>query len=136
MLKAHPRIVETFKKKLQFGFSSILATGLDYSAFILLVRAEINAVYAHAISASIGMLVNFFVQNNFVFNRQRNVWSVFVMSMGISLIGVGLSSICLSALLRINWLGAHPILAKMVVTLLLFFYNFYLKRYSFEKRFF
>lgn len=136
MLKAHPRIVETLKKKLQFGFSSILATGLDYSAFILLVRAEINAVSAHAISASIGMLVNFFVQNNFVFNRQRNVWSAFVMSMGISFIGVGLSSICLSALLRINWLGAHPILAKMVVTLLLFFYNFYLKRYSFEKRFF
>ena len=129
------KIFDLFRLKLQFGFASLLATGIDYTVFLVLVNFNIQAVTAHYISASIGMLVNFIVQNKYVFLRERALLNVFVLSMAVSIIGIVLGGFLMGWIQKFTFWNSHLYLAKLLVTGSVFFYNFYLKRYAFEKRF-
>jgi len=129
------KIYDLVKLKLQFGFASLLATGIDYSFFLILVNANIQAVKAHYVSATIGMLVNFAVQNKYVFLRERRLLTVFLLSMAVSVIGIVLGGILMGWIQKFTFWSSHLYLAKLLVTACVFFYNFYLKRFAFEKRF-
>ena len=129
------KIFDLLKLKLQFGFASLLATGIDYTVFLVLVNINIQAVTAHYISASIGMLVNFIVQNKYVFLRERGLLNVFVLSMAVSIFGIVLGGFLMGWIQKFTFWNSHLYLAKLLVTGSVFFYNFYLKRYAFEKRF-
>jgi len=129
------KIFDLLKLKLQFGFASLLATGIDYTVFLVLVNINIQAVTAHYISASIGMLVNFIVQNKYVFLRERALLNVFVLSMAVSIFGIVLGGFLMGWIQKFTFWNSHLYLAKLLVTGSVFFYNFYLKRYAFEKRF-
>ena len=128
-------LLELFKLKLQFGFASLLATGIDYTVFLLLIWLDFDAVKAHYVSASMGMLVNFLVQNQYVFLRERALLTTFLLSMTVSVIGIVLGGFLMGWIQQFPFWNAHLYLAKIVVTGLIFFYNFYLKRFVFEKRF-
>jgi len=128
-------LLELFKLKLQFGFASLLATGIDYTVFLLLIGLDFDAVKAHYVSASLGMLVNFLVQNQYVFLRERALLTTFLLSMTVSVIGIVLGGFLMGWIQQFPFWNAHLYLAKIVVTGLIFFYNFYLKRFVFEKRF-
>jgi putative flippase GtrA len=128
-------LLELFKLKLQFGFASLLATGIDYTVFLLLIWLDFDAVKAHYVSASLGMLVNFLVQNQYVFLRERALLTTFLLSMTVSVIGIVLGGFLMGWIQQFPFWNAHLYLAKIVVTGLIFFYNFYLKRFVFEKRF-
>jgi putative flippase GtrA len=128
-------LLELFKLKLQFGFASLLATGIDYTVFLLLIGLDFDAVKAHYVSASLGMLVNFLVQNQYVFLRERALLTTFLLSMTVSVIGITLGGFLMGWIQQFPFWNAHLYLAKIVVTGLIFFYNFYLKRFVFEKRF-
>lgn len=128
-------LLALFKLKLQFGFASLLATGIDYTVFLLLIWANIDAVKAHYFSASIGMVVNFLVQNQYVFLRERGLLPTFLLSITVSVIGIAIGGFLMGWIQQFPFWNAHLYLAKMVVTGLIFFYNFYLKRFVFEKRF-
>lgn len=127
-------LLELFKLKLQFGFASLLATGIDYTVFLLLIWANVDAVKAHYFSASMGMLVNFIVQNQYVFLRERGLIPTFILSIIVSVIGIALGGFLMGWIQQFSFWSAHLYLAKLVVTGLIFFYNFYLKRFVFEKR--
>lgn len=127
-------LLELFKLKLQFGFASLLATGIDYTVFLLLIWANVDAVKAHYFSASMGMLVNFIVQNQYVFLRERGLIPTFISSIVVSVIGIALGGFLMGWIQQFSFWSAHLYLAKLVVTGLIFFYNFYLKRFVFEKR--
>ena len=129
------KIFDLLRLKLQFGFASLLATGIDYTVFLVLVNINIQAVTAHYISASIGMLVNFIVQNKYVFLRERALLNVFVLSMAVSIVGIVLGGFLMGWIQKFTFWNSHLYLAKLLVTGSVFFYNFYLKRYAFEKRF-
>jgi putative flippase GtrA len=128
-------LLELFKLKLQFGFASLLATGIDYTVFLLLIWLDFDAVKAHYVSATMGMLVNFLVQNQYVFLRERALLTTFLLSMTVSVIGIVLGGFLMGWIQQFPFWNAHLYLAKIVVTGLIFFYNFYLKRFVFEKRF-
>jgi putative flippase GtrA len=128
-------LLELFKLKLQFGFASLLATGIDYTVFLLLIGLDFDAVKAHYVSATMGMLVNFLVQNQYVFLRERALLTTFLLSMTVSVIGIVLGGFLMGWIQQFPFWNAHLYLAKIVVTGLIFFYNFYLKRFVFEKRF-
>ena len=127
--------LQLLKLKLHFGFASLLATGIDYTLFLLLIKADFDAVKAHYFSASMGMLVNFLVQNQYVFLRERGLISTFILSIIVSVIGIALGGFLIGWIQQFSFWNAHLYLAKLVVTGLIFFYNFYLKRFVFEKRF-
>ena len=89
---------------------------------------------AHTISYPIAVLVNFYLQKRFIFDLKRKVHSAFIISMIFSVIGWGLGVGMMVVLVKLPVLRDWPILAKFIVTGVLFFFNFYTKRYAFEGR--
>ena len=120
----------------KFFTSSVIATAVDYALFFLLDWTLFDPVTAHAISYPIVVVVNFYLQKRFIFSLKRSLRSAFAISMVFSVIGWGLGVAMIWFLLKIPLLAAWPVLAKIIVTAVLFFFNFYTKRFAFERRFF
>lgn len=122
--------------KMKYATTSLVATAVDFGMFFLLLdQFGIQLVLAQAIAYSCGMLVNFFLQKKFIFELNRKLSKVFILAMSVSIGGMLLSTLLIFLLAKIPFLGMHTLLLKILVTGLVFFYNFYLKRYAFEKRF-
>ncbi len=118
----------------KFLTSSVIATGVDYALYLLLDWLWFDPVMAHTISYPIAVLVNFYLQKRFIFDLKRKVHSAFAISMLFSVIGWGLGVGMMAFLVNLPFLSDWPILAKIIVTGVLFFFNFYTKRYAFEGR--
>ena len=143
MLKRVKNLFEKYRSalllKLKFGMSSIVATLTDYILFYLLVTFQggmLSAFWGNMASASVGMLINFVLQKKFVFELKRNVYLVFLLSVVISMGGILLGSFLIAQMVKnIDLFSEYEILAKLVATALIFFYNFYFKRFAFEDKF-
>ena len=118
----------------KFFTSSVIATGVDYALFFLLDWTIFDPVTAHAISYPIAVVVNFYLQKRFIFSLKRSTRAAFAISMIFSAIGWGLGVAMMFFLVKIPLLAQWPVLAKIIVTGVLFFFNFYTKRYAFEGR--
>jgi putative flippase GtrA len=81
------------------------------------------------------MIVNFFLQKRFVFALQRKVHTAFILAIVVSLGGIALGTLIIWALNHWPFFQVHQYITKLCATGLVFFYNFYLKRFVFEKRF-
>lgn len=120
----------------KFLTSSIIATGVDYMLWFILKWKLFDPATAHYISYPIAVLLNFYLQKRFIFEQKRNTQDAFVISMIFSIAGWGFSSLMMYLLLKIPLFILYPVIAKIITTGVLFFYNFYTKRYAFEGRFF
>jgi putative flippase GtrA len=129
-------IKKLFILKARYAAASGSATVVDYGLWFLLKNTLLDPVTAHFISYPVGVLTNFALQKRYIFNLQRKLRTTFLMAMTISAFGWGLGTLIMYFLVKWPFFAATPVLAKMLVNVLLFFYNFYLKRYAFEKRFF
>lgn len=118
----------------KFFTSSVLATAVDYALFFLLNWTVFGPVLAHAVSYPIAVVVNFYLQKRFIFNQKRSTRAAFMISMFFSLLGWGIGVALMIVLMKIPALATIPVLAKIAVTGVLFFFNFYTKRYAFEGR--
>ncbi len=118
----------------KFFTSSVIATAVDYALFFLLDWTIFDPVTAHAISYPIAVVFNFYLQKRFIFNLKRSTRAAFAISMMFSAIGWGLGVAMMFLLVKIPVLATWPVLAKIIVTGVLFFFNFYTKRYAFEGR--
>ena len=125
-----------FIPKVKFAFTSSIATAIDYGIYILLTSMMLTSEsIAHAISYSIGMIINFFLQKRFIFLLQRKLYQAFGLSVIFSLIGWLISQGLFNMLIQYtDFFHQNDILAKIIVTFVIFFYNFYTKRFSFEKK--
>ena len=124
------------RSQAKFLTSSVIATGVDYVLYLLLDWLWFDPVMAHTISYPIAVLVNFYLQKRFIFDLKRKTHHAFVISMIFSVIGWGLGIGMMWWLIKLPILCDWPILAKFIVTGVLFFFNFYTKKYAFEGRFF
>jgi putative flippase GtrA len=118
----------------KFLTSSVIATGVDYLLYLLLHWLWFDPVTAHSISYPIAVVVNFYLQKRFIFDLKRKAHHAFAISMLFSVIGWGLGVAMMWGLVKLPVLSDWPILAKIIVTGVLFFFNFYTKRYAFEGR--
>ncbi|MEM7161104.1 MAG: GtrA family protein [Bacteroidota bacterium] len=130
--------------KLKFAGTSGIATGIDYGLTFILLNVcgiqithawgGINFKLANSIGVAAGMLSNFVLQKRFVFSTNRNIYLVFLMTLAFSLIGFLLNQWLFSALREyIEFLSNHTFITKVLVTGIMFLFNFYTKRFSFEK---
>lgn len=136
-----PKLITKVKKlfllKAKFATTGLVATSVDVGIFLGLVNfGGFSRVVANVISYSCGMVTNFLLQKRFVFNLQRAAWSAFVLSALVSLGGLSLNTFFVWTFSMIPLLGVYPLVPKLMATGLVFFYNFYLKRYVFEKKLF
>ncbi|MCB9338323.1 MAG: GtrA family protein [Lewinellaceae bacterium] len=120
----------------KFFASSVIATAVDYALFFLLDWLYFNPVTAHAISYPVAVVFNFYLQKKFIFELKRSVRAAFIISMLFSFVGWGLGVLMMFFLVKMPLLAIYPVLAKVAVTGALFFFNFFTKRFAFEKRLF
>lgn len=129
------KLKKLFLLKLKFAMTSSVATLIDYSLYLLLVYTVLTPVPSNIISSSCGMVVNFFLQKRFVFDLQRKVYTAFFLAIAVSIGGIALGTTIIWALNHWPFFQVHQYVTKLCATGLVFFYNFYLKRFVFEKRF-
>ena len=131
------KIKKLFLLKAKFATTSLIATSVDVGIFLGLVNyTGLTRVTANIISYSCGMVTNFLLQKRFVFDLQRSTWSAFLLSALVSIGGLSLNTFFVWTFSQIPLLGTYPIVPKLIATGLVFFYNFYLKRFVFEKKMF
>ncbi|MCB2218788.1 MAG: GtrA family protein [Bacteroidetes bacterium] len=127
---------EFFIPKFKFALTSSVATLLDYGIYLTLTMLLLTSeTIAHAISYSVGMILNFLLQRHFIFTSKRKTSAIFAMSVMFSGIGWLLSQGIFNLLIySISFFKTYDILAKILTTGTIFLYNFYTKRFSFERR--
>lgn len=129
------KLIEILRLKVKFAFSSVVATIADYSIYLFLVNLYLSPVPSNLISASVGMVINFLFQKRFIFDLKRKVDHTFLLSAATSLGGVGLSTLMIHLLNYIPFFFEYQFITKALVIGIVFNYNFYMKRFAFEKRF-
>ena len=120
--------------KIKFGMTSTIATAIDHIIYLILIRYLIESK-AHFISYAIGMIVNFILQKRFVFMLKRKVYVVFFLSVSFSIIGLLAGTFLIHSFSKIDFFGSHKYYNKLLVTVIIFIYNFYTKRFAFEKEY-
>jgi putative flippase GtrA len=129
-------IKKLFLMKTKFAASSGVATLVDMGLFALLAKVTLIPVeIINIITSLVGMIVNFILQKKYIFQLNRTVRTAFILSLIVSLGGILISTSIIYGLKTILLFHTYPILAKIIATGVVFFYNFYLKRFSFEKKF-
>jgi putative flippase GtrA len=132
-IKLPEKIEQFVYPKIKFASTSLIATILDYIIYLTLVYSGFNKVYSNVISASIGFLVNFFLQKKFIFTLRRKAHHTFLISMSFSAAGIGISTLFIFLFNKNVFLDHHQYITKLLVMGIMFFYNFYTKRIAFEK---
>ena len=128
-------IVSLFMMKVKFAMSSSLATLVDYVLYQVLVRYFFSPVVSNLISATVGMVINFFLQKKYIFKLKRSVKIAFIISLFVSVGGIGISTSIIHFFNKNEMLAGNQYIIKAIATGTVFFYNFYMKRFAFEKRF-
>jgi putative flippase GtrA len=130
------RLKRLLSLKLRFAMASTVATTVDYVLYLALVYTFLTPVLSNIIAYSIAVLVNFILQKQFIFSLKRKLKTAFFLAMGVSLGGLIVGTSLIWLLIKIPFFDKYQFITKLCVTGILFFYNFYFKRYVFEKRFF
>lgn len=127
---------EFFIPKIKFGLVSSVATAIDYGLYIALTKIwMVGESYSHAISYTLAVLINFLLQKRFIFTANRKIGYAFTLSILFSVIGWMLSQAIFNFLIYyFDFFKTYDLLAKVSTTATVFFYNFYSKRFSFEKK--
>ncbi len=120
--------------KVKFASTSFTATVVDYTLYLSLVYSGFPKVYSNIVSAGCGFLVNFFLQKRFIFTLKRKATTTFLISITFSLLGIGISTVLIYLLSKNSFLNSHQYITKLLVTGIMFFYNYYTKRFAFEKK--
>lgn len=128
-------IVELFMMKARFAMSSSIATTVDYILYQILVKYIFSPVVSNIISASVGMLINFFLHKKYIFKLNRSVKVAFLISLLVSIGGISIGTYIIKLLNGIEFFNGNQYIIKAIATATVFFYNFYMKRFAFEKKF-
>ncbi|HKK78486.1 MAG TPA: GtrA family protein [Phaeodactylibacter sp.] len=129
------KLWKLFLLKAKFAASGAVATSVDYFLYLFLVGRELAPVTANLISYSCAVVLNFLMQKRFVFKLEGSSRRAFLLSVLVSVGGLGLSTSIIYGLTQIPFFNEHQYVTKLIATGLVFFYNFYFKRYVFERKF-
>lgn len=129
-------IRKLFFLKAKFAVSGLVATVIDYGLYMVLVTWFLPPVTSNIISYSLAVLANFSMQKRFIFRLQGSTGRAFLLSMLASAIGLLISTGLIYLLNLYPFFAERQYLTKIVATGMVFFYNFYTKRYIFERRLF
>jgi len=124
-----------FEQQIKFAIASAIATLVDYTLYLLFTLYFFFApVPSNIVSSFCGMVVNFLLHKRMVFTLQRKVHHAFMLSLLISVGGIGLGTFIIYLLTQEAFFLKHQYITKLIATGIVFFYNFYFKQYAFEKR--
>jgi putative flippase GtrA len=129
-------LAQLVKMKAKFAMSGAVATSVDFLLYLWLVDYQDWApVPANIVSYSCAVVLNFMMQKRFVFQLQGSARRAFLLSVLVSVVGLSINTGIVYALTRFAFFMEYQALTKLIATGIVFFYNFYLKRFVFEKKF-
>ena len=124
------------RQEIRFLFTGLIASGIDYFLYLFLVEAvDMIPLYANAISFPTSVLVNFFLQKQLVFELKRSLGAAFGWSMLVSTGGFLLSMGIIYTLNLWPFFQNNQYITKLIDKAIVIVYNFFCKRFAFEKRF-
>lgn len=126
------KLWDFIREKIPFAITGAIATGINGGVYLLLVDRVLPPGPATLIAYWSSVVLNFFMQRYFVFQLNRSLRSAFVLSMLVSIGGMGLDWLIVTGLHRFPLVGSTEWLIKGIAIFIVFFYNFYLKRRVFE----
>ncbi|MEM8523373.1 MAG: GtrA family protein [Bacteroidota bacterium] len=130
------KLQELLRLKSKFLVTSIIATAVDIGLYLLLFHQfGFSALAAQSIAYPIAVLLKFFLEKYFVFELNRKSGQTFALAMLVSGIGYLLSFGLVYLLNQNSFLREHQFALKIIEKGLLFLYNFYFKRFAFERKF-
>ncbi len=118
----------------KFATSSAIATAVDICLFMFVFYPILNIFLAEFFSGFIGMIINFYLQKKYVFKLNRNAYIAFSLSIFFSLIALLIGSLLMKGLVTIPILATYVIIPKIMVIGFKFFFNFFTKKWIFEKK--
>ncbi len=119
----------------KFAATGALASCINYGVFLALVNRPFTPVIADMIAYASGVAVNFVLHRRFLFEMKRSLLFTFAWYMLASTGGLALSAGLTYLLIKIPFFAAFPAVMKLCTMGIVFFYNFFSKRFAFEKRF-
>lgn len=122
-----------FIPKLKFAGSGAIATSIDYTIYMVLVQS-LEPAFSNIISYSLAVLVNFVMQKKFIFTPKRKTAHALVISVVFSIVGLFFSTLLIYIFNEMLIFNSNQYIIKLLVTGIVFFYNFYTKRFAFENR--
>lgn len=102
----------------------------DYSSlFVLTHYVGLYYMWSAAFAFIIGLLVNYLISISWVFQKSRKtkVWIEFLVFAIIGIIGLGLNELIIWS--GCELLGLHYMIAKLISTAMVFFWNFLARKY-------
>jgi putative flippase GtrA len=124
--------MNTLLLQAKFAFTSSIATLIDYGIYLFAVDYLFSPVISNVISYPTGILVNFILQKKYIFSLNRKVSHIFILSISFSAIGFLISTLLIYILTQVAFFPSNQYISKFIATGIVFFYNFYTKRYAFE----
>lgn len=121
-------------EKIPFALTGLLATSVNFGMYLLLVDRFLPYLPATMIAYASGVVLNFILHRYFVFSLNRSVSKAFGLTLITSGIGLTLDALIVSGLHRSHIYGEREWLIKGTAMGILFFYNYYSKKYAFEGR--
>lgn len=127
-----------FILKAKYATASATATGFDYLLYFVFFHFfGLSKTASNFISYPVGVVVNFGLQKRYIFSMTRGLKTTFGLAMLVSAGGWAMNATIFFLLMKIPFFqsGGWHWVAKIIVNAIIFFYNFYGKRYVFEKKF-
>lgn len=118
----------------RFALTGALATAINIGLYLVLVNRFLPPVPANIIAYASSVVVNFILHKRYVFQLERPLREAFAWSMLVSLGGLLLDTSIVAGLNVLPFFAARQWFIKLCSTGVVFFYNFFSKRYVFEKR--
>ena len=125
-----------FLLKAKYATASATATAVDYLLYFILLQFGVLKTWANFFSYPVGVVLNFVLQKKYIFSMTRGLRNTFVLAMLISAGGWAMNATLFGLFMKVPLLNTYHWFAKILVNALIFFYNFYGKRFAFENRFF
>jgi putative flippase GtrA len=120
----------------KFAVTGAMASLVNYVVFIILVNGILPPVTSDVIAYASGVAFNFVLHKRFIFKMERSTRATVALYILVSLGGMGLSALLTYLLIKIPFFATYPELMKILTMGIVFFYNFFSKRFAFEKRVF
>jgi putative flippase GtrA len=121
-------------QKLRFTGASGLSTLVDYIIFFSALSAGISIVPSQVIAQVSGFISNLMLQRNWVFRLERSNLHVFWRLSVTVPIGLTIGAVSVYLLAQIPLIYEYKILAKVITSILLFVYNYYSRRWVFQRK--
>lgn len=144
------RIKKTTILFAKFAVAGAMASVVNFIVFNVLIylvfsldQADMTAlesrwktVFSDMAAYASGVLFNYALHKRYIFEQRRKPSTTFALYLFVSGIGMALSAGLTWLFVKITFFATYPYIMKIMTMGLVFIYNFFSKRFAFEKRFF